>query len=117
MVAEYISGLLPSDWPKFIGDLPSGRSEAIALMEYDGVGSTNYFGQARSILQPILKVVVRTESYKVGDTYCEDLKELLHKYHDEVILSMLLAGSTMYLGRDEDKMHEFQLIFNIQIRK
>ena len=44
MIAEKIYDMLPLEWPLSIGDLPSTNDVAVAIMEYDGTTSAEYFG-------------------------------------------------------------------------
>lgn len=120
MVAENIYDLLPMDLPKSIGDLPSTATDAVAIIEYNGGTSTEYFGkydQTNSIFNPIIKIVVRNASYATGSEWSESIGKLLHRYHDDTFLSILMVGSPIYLGRDEQKLHEFQVTFTTQVRE
>ena len=120
MVAEKIYDLLPQEWPKVIGDLPSTNNVAVGIVEYDGATSTEFFGATNSTLfNPIVKIVIRHTSYREGQTWAEEVKDLLHRYRDEDkgILSILISGSPIYLGRNEQKLHEFQATFNISIKE
>ena len=130
MVAEKIHDLLPQDWPVVIGDLPSTVNTVVGIIEYDGVGSTEYFGTSDkmakrsettgvSIFHPIIKVVIRHTSYSEGQEWADEVKDTLHRYHNEDmgILSILMAGTPMYLGRNEQKLHEFQVTFNITVKE
>lgn len=118
MIADNVYDILSaahSDWPMTVGALPSTNANAIGLMDYDGYTSTEYFGSG-SVFQPLLKAVVRNNSYEEGQEWCEAIKDALHRYHDDTFLSILLVGDIMYLGRGETKLHEFQLTFTIQER-
>lgn len=119
MVAEKIYDLLPQDWPLVIGDLPSTMDTVVGIVVYDGATSTEYFGIAKSIFNPIVKIVIRHTSYPTGREWADEVKNTLHRYHDEYsgILSILMAGVPMYLGRNEQKLHEFQVTFNISIKE
>lgn len=119
MIAEKIYDLLPADWPKVIGDLPATASDAVGIMEYDGATSTEYFGakDTSSVLCPILKIVSRSTSYEEGQTRMNTAKEVLHRYHDETFLSILLVSAPMYLGRTAEKLHEFQVTFRTQVKE
>lgn len=128
MVAEKIYNILPSNWPLVIGDLPSTAEVVVGIMEYDGATSTEYFGTqdrfardqvAKSIFNPIVKIVIRHTSYSEGQNWAEEVKGALHRYHSEYdgILSCLMVGAPMYLGRNEQKLHEFQVTFNISIKE
>ena len=120
MVADKIYDLLPQEWPLTIGDLPSAADTAVSIVEYDGATSTEYFGVSNeSLFNPIIKIVIRHTSYPEGQTWAEKVKDTLHRYHnkDIGILSILMAGTPMYLGRNEQKLHEFQVTFNISIKE
>lgn len=117
MVAEKIYDLLPNTLPKFIGDLPSSSDSAVAIMEYSSNVGTEYFGQPTSLYQPVVKIVIRTPSYETGSSWAEEVKEILHKHYDDFFLSILIVGTPIYLGRDEMKLHEFQVTFKTQIKE
>lgn len=127
MIEDYVLGLLPVKLTPFatIGDLPGTQKNEICLMFYDGVTNTEYFGgrQGSTIFQPILKCVVRNNSYEAGKEWIDLLKESLHRYSDAgegvegPILSILMVGSPMYLGRNSQKFHEFQVTFKIQTKE
>ena len=120
MVAEKIYDLLPQEWPLVIGDLPSASDTAVGIIEYDGATSTEYFGVSNeSLFNPIVKIVIRHTSYPEGQTWADEVKDTLHRYHNEDIgiLSILMAGTPIYLGRNDQKLHEFQVTFNISIKE
>lgn len=119
MIADKIKALLPEDLPTTIGDLPSPNLEAIGLLEYDGAANTEYFGarDGSTVCNPILKVVLRSSSYAKLQGWVEAIKSTLHRYHDDTFLSIMLVGSPMYLGRNEQKFHEFQIVFNISVKE
>lgn len=120
MVADKIYDLLPQGWPLTIGDLPSTENIAVGIIEYDGATSTEYFGVTNeSMFNPIVKIVIRHTSYPQGQTWAEEVKDKLHRYHNEDlgILSILMIGTPMYLGRNEQKLHEFQVTFNITTKE
>lgn len=120
MIAEKIYDLLPQEWPKVIGDLPSTSEVAVGIIEYDGATSTEFFGATNcSVYNPIVKIVIRHTSYPEGQSWTDTLKDTLHRYHNESIgiLSCLMVGTPMYLGRNEQKLHEFQVTFKITIKE
>jgi hypothetical protein len=119
MIADRIYDLLPSDWPLVIGSLPSTHDEVVGIFEYDGATSTEYFAtkNASSIYQPIIQIVIRAKSYEVGTQWAEEIKETLHRYHDDYLLSVLLVGTPVYLGRTPEKLHEFQVTFRTQVKE
>ena len=116
MVEQHIYDLLPADLPKVIGDLPGGSSNAVAIMLFDGAGNEEYFSSG-TIFRPIIKIVVRNQSYEMAQTQINLIKQLLHKHHDDYFLSIMLSGYPLYLGKGEQKLHEFQIVFNIQTKE
>lgn len=120
MVAEKIYDLLPQEWPRVVGDLPATNDIAVAIVEYDGAASTEFFGATnRTVFNPIVKVLIRHESYPMGQEWSEIVKDTLHRYHNEDIgiLSILMVSQPIYLGRNAQKLHEFQITFNISTKE
>lgn len=127
MIEDSILGLLPLELLPFatIGDLPGTQKNEIGLIFYDGATNTEYFGPrvGSTVFQPIMKCVARNSSYEVAKEWIESIKNALHRYSDSgeglegEILSILMVGSPMYLGRNEQKFHEFQVTFNIQVKE
>lgn len=119
MIAESIYDLLPADWPKVIGDLPAVSGTVVGIIEYDGAQSTEYFGQrsTSSILKPLVKIVIRHSSYETGQLWATTAKQILHRYSGGKILSIMLVGAPMYLGRSVEKLCEFQTVFQIQVEE
>ena len=119
MIAEKLYNLLPAEWPKVLGDLPATSQEVVGIVEYDGATSTEYFGPAdsSSVLAPIVKVVIRSLGYEQGQLWANAVKSTLHRYHDDTMLSVLLVGAPMYIGRTTEKLHEFQVTFKIQVKE
>lgn len=119
MIADYIYNLLPSTLPRVIGELPSTKENIVGIVEYDGSTSTEYFGGSKdsSILNPIIKILVRNVSYEQGQTWTELIKDTLHRYQDQKLLSVLLVSTPLYLGRSAEKLHEFQVTFKIQVKE
>ena len=120
MVAEKIYNLLPQDWPLVIGDLPATSDVVVGIMEYDGATSTEYFGAAsKSLFKPIVKIVIRHDSYPTGQAWSDEVQNVLHRYHNEDIgiQSCLMVGTPIYLGRNAQKLHEFQVTFNITVKE
>lgn len=119
MVSEYLLKLLPPELPATVGDLPATSTEAIALIELDSDVSTEYFGprQGSSIFNPLIKIVERTASYAQGKAWGNQIKTLLHRYHDDMLMSVMAVGDLIYLGRNEQKLHEFQITFQVQVKE
>ena len=116
MVEQRIYDLLPSELPKVIGDLPATATDAVAILLFNGVANLEYF-QFDTVYQPVVKLVVRNRSYEVAQQQILDIKGALHKHSDDFFLSIYMQGYPVYLGRDEQKLHEFQIVFNVQIKE
>ena len=116
MVEQHIYNLLPADLPKVIGDLPGSCSNAVAIMLYDGPGNEEYFSTG-TIFRPVVKIVVRNQSYERAQAQIKLIKDTLHRYTDDYFVSIMLVGYPLYLGKGEQKLHEFQIVFNIQTKE
>ena len=116
MVEKHIYDLLPTDLPKVIGDLPSTATNAVAIIAYNGVANLEYF-QFDTVYKPVLKIVVRNTSYEEAQRQVVSIRDALHKHSDDYFLSILTQGYPTYLGRDEQKLHVFQTVFNIQVKE
>lgn len=119
MLEDKILGLLPSTLPAVIGDLPGTTQDSICIMLYDGNANTEYFGPAAdsTVYQPVVKIVVRSADYEKASNWVRMVKEALHRHVDDYFMSILLVGSPMYLGKSEQKLHEFQETFKIQVKE
>lgn len=116
MLELKIKNLLSRDIPVVIGDLPSGASDSTAIMLYDGAMNEHYFKHG-TVFRPVIKIVVRNRSYEQAKAWVEEIKHTLNEYSDDYFLSILLSGYPMYLGKDEQKIHEFQIVFNIRVKE
>lgn len=108
--------------PIYIGDIPSLDEEAACIQRYDGYPSVEFFGTSQQdsglfILRPLIKVGVRSKAYAVGSSMCEQVKSKLHRYHDEYIISSMIVGDTVYLGRNEHGLCEFQTTFLMDVKE
>lgn len=116
MVEQYIYDLLPLTLPKVIGDLPATATNAVAILMLNGVANLEYF-QCDTVYRPVVKIVVRNESYADALQQLDEIKQTLHRYSDDFLMSVFMQGTPMYLGRDAQKLHEFQVVFNIQVKE
>ena len=120
MIENVIKDLLAQvNIPATIGDLPGNRDNAVAIIAFDGPGNLEYFGgkSDSTIYQPTVKIVVRHSSYEVATQWLETIKDTLHRYNNESVLSIFLVGTPMYLGKSPQKLHEFQIVFSIKIKE
>ena len=116
MVEQRIFNLLPSTFKKVIGDLPGTHDNSVAIILFNGVGNDEYFG-FQTVYRPIVKIVVRNRSYEEAQQWVNQIKQALHKHKDDYFLSIFLQGYPLYLGKSEQKLHEFQIVFNIQVKE
>lgn len=117
MLAERVFDLLPETLPKYIGDLPSTADNAVALIEHDGYDNTEYFATYSTLYAPLLRIIVRHSSYATAEHWVQTICKALHRYHDDTLLSVLLVGTPVYLGRGSTKLHEFQITFKFQVKE
>lgn len=116
MVEQHIYDLLPATLPKVIGDLPSTTTDMVAIILYNGASNLEYF-QFDTVYKPVVKLVVRNRSYEEAQQQIQDIKNALHKHSDDFFMSIYMQGYPVYLGRDEQKLHVFQIVFNIQVKE
>ena len=116
MVEKKIKDLLPRSIPIVIGDLPGGASDSTAIKLYDGAANEHYF-RHDTVFRPVSKIVVRNRSYEQAHEWIEIIKQTLNEHSDDYFMSILLSGYPMYLGKDEQKLHEFQIVFNIRVKE
>ena len=67
--------------------------------------------------RPFIRITIRTSKYIDGMDRAEEIKKDLDKYTDENILQCLVAGSPMYIGKNQQKLHEIQLLFYITLKE
>lgn len=116
MVERKVKQLLPSGLPIVIGDLPGGTGDSIAIKLFDGSLNEHYFNHG-TVFRPVIKIVIRNKSYEKAHEWIELIKHTLNEYSDDYFMSILLSGYPMYLGKDEQKNHEFQIVFNIRVKE
>nr|DAF09629.1 MAG TPA: hypothetical protein [Caudoviricetes sp.] len=118
-LCEYIWNLIPQkDVPKrFIGDMPSLSDEGVALAITDGQEVTSFFGSSSTLARPNLRCFVRTKEYRLGATLSRNVYSAIQGYHDEDVLGIVVQGSTNYLGKNEEKLHEFQTNFKVLVKE
>lgn len=118
MVEEKIQELLKTtELPAVIGDLPGSTEDTVCILLYDGAGNTEFFGPrtCTTLFNPLIRIVVRNNSYDEGKQWVELIQDTLHRYHDDDFISIILEGNPQYLGKSIQKLHEFQIMFDVQI--
>lgn len=114
---EHIRSLIVDVGEVFVGDLPSLVDEGIGIVLEEGSENHIYFGMPRSLSRPYIRITIRSKSYESGMDAAESIKGTLDKYTDEHILQCLISGSPMYIGRNQQKIHEIQLLFYITLKE
>ena len=114
---EYIKTLLSDKTKVFIGDLPSLSDEGVGILLEEGSADSRYFGGYKSLARPYIRITIRTKTYPSGMERAESIKKDLDKYTDDNILQCLSAGSPMYIGKNQQKLHEIQLLFYITLKE
>lgn len=119
MICEYLWEQIPSTVaPRFVGELPSQAEEGVALSPGEGEENIYYFSQEDTLRKPYVTCYIRTREYTKGEQFSSQVVEALDKFHDDDwILSCTLVGTPTYLGRNEDKLHEFQVVFKIIVKE
>lgn len=118
MICEYLWGQIPTEVkPRFVGDIPSQSEEGISLSLQDGAETTTFLGQKEALYRPYVQCFVRNEDYQKGDGFVDKVVKALDKFHDDMILSCLMVGYPTYLGLNEDKLHEFQIVFQLIVKE
>ena len=116
MVEKRIKDLLPKSVNAVIGDLPGGTSDVAAIKLFDGAENEYYF-QHTTVYRPVIKIVIRHRSYEQASSWICSIKAALDGHSDSYFMGIMLSGYPMYLGRDAQQLHEFQIVFNIRTKE
>lgn len=116
MIEQKIKALMPPGIPSVIGDLPGTSSNLVGIRLFDGGANDEYFG-TDTIFHPVVKFVARHESYETMRAWIDAIKKTYHQYSDDYFMGIHLVGYPMYLGRGEQKLHEMQITFRINIKE
>lgn len=120
MILEYLWDLIPSAVkPRFIGDIPSQTDEGVSLTVEGSTEITRFFQPSTRIVSQTVICNIRTRKYVVGDKFLQQVKQALDNNRDEKhgILSITIQTSDDYVGVNEEKLHEFQVIFKILVEE
>lgn len=113
-LCEYLWTRIPDTVaPRFVGDIPSQSEEGVSLSINNGEDNTVFFATNEVLYRPYVQCLVRTEKYVKGEVLLSQVAQALNKLEDQEngILGVFQLGSASYLGKNEDKLHEFQLTF------
>lgn len=118
-IGSFLWSLIPPEvQPRFIGDLPSITTEGTTCLIYSSNASTQFFGMKNALYRPVAKFVSRVRRYPDGEEIMTKISDSLKKYTgDDEIAGINQIGSPIYLGRNTEKLHEFQVTFEIIVRE
>ena len=115
-IPEYLRSKLVEDISSvYIGSWPPHAPNAIAIRLWDGQNQ-EYFGQ-RTIFVPTVLFLIRHEEYAPAMGWCKFIKSKFHQYRSDEIAQMSMRGDILHLGRNAERLHEFQMMFNIMVRE
>lgn len=115
-VPEHFKKVLTGVRNLYIGDQPSLAEECVCLTLEDGMEDLRYFGQRNSNARPMLVINIRSTKYLDAMDMAELLRDRLNNYHDDDIAGCYISGSPVYLGRNQQKLHEAMLSFLVSLR-
>lgn len=101
----------------FIGDLPSQKTECVAIRPVDGYASTRYFGKT-TIEEPLVEVLVRANNYQLGQEWYTKASKALDNFvsPDSGILRSNVTGSPGYLGKDVTGYGEWHFLIHVSLQ-
>lgn len=120
MILELLWDMIPATVkPRFIGDIPSTSDEGVSLTAEGSSEIARYFNPTCRIVSQNVVCNIRTKKYTTGVKFLDLVKKALDSKsnEDEGILSVTLQLSDDYLGINEEKLHEFQLIFKTLVKE
>lgn len=120
MMLEHLWNMIPSSVkPRFIGDIPSQSDEGVSLTVEGSTEITRFFRPSTRIVSQTVICNIRTKKYKSGESFLQQIKKALDNNSDVThgILSITIQTSDDYVGVNEEKLHEFQVIFKILVEE
>ena len=120
MILEVLWEMIPATVkPRFIGDIPSASDEGISLTVEGSSEITRFFNPACRIVSQNVVCNIRTKKYPTGEKFLNQIKKALDSKTNESkgLLSITIQSSDDYLGVNEEKLHEFQIIFKTLVKE
>lgn len=101
----------------FIGQQPPRSNDCITLYEKNGNEPSGYV----PLKKPTIQVIVRNASYATGRAKAETVFDALHRQGnltlgDNHAYFILATSDVGYIGRDENRRHEWSLNFRLETR-
>lgn len=100
-----------------VGDFPSLKSQGISVSLLEGESSIRFLGTKSCIRIPYVTITVRSSTYSDGQRWLKECREILDSLSDSSVLAIMMVDSPSHRGRDDLKMHEFQVIYKILIEE
>jgi hypothetical protein len=116
-IAEKVQALLSSITKCIVGDFPSLDAEGLSVRLGAGDDPIRYLGMTTLIHRPYAILVARAASYASAEAWLTSARGILDSYHSGSILSILLLTPPLYLGKDDQKMHEFQGVYKVMMKE
>lgn len=117
-IGEVIQSLISTVVPKsFVGDFASLDADGVSIKLSEGEDTTRYLGMTTTIRRPYVVIVARSSTYSTAETWLASIRTRIDTYRSGDILSILMSTPPLYLGRDDQKMHEFQVIYKVMMKE
>lgn len=121
-IAETIQGLLSPVVSKcFVGDFPSLGAEGVSIKLYEGEELDKYFGSTPTtptvtLYKAKVLLTARGVDYAITLDWLSDIRATVDGYRCSSLGITLLAPPS-YIGRDDQKLHEFQVTYKTLIKE
>lgn len=117
-IGELIQNIIGNAVPKtYVGDFPSLDADGVTIKLSEGVDTTRYLGTTSTIMRPYVALVARNGVYATAEGWLQSIRSCLDSYHSGNILGILMVTPALYMGRDDQKMHEFQVIYKVLLKE
>ena len=120
MILEALrDAILPTISNTYIGEPPAHVRKCLAIRYWGGDQATEHFGVSKPLQRQGVLMVSRGENFEEAAAFLETAQQFFHKYSDSEngIAAMFVRGNILYLGRSEEHVHEFQLLFKIIVKE
>lgn len=113
VLPEHIKSLFTVSIPKmFVGGFPSLNAVGVAIILDEGDDTVRHFGaNIESIYKPFVTIVARGANYQTTRDLITLVRQTLDGYRYNEELAIFLSAPVRYEGRDDEKLHEFSIIF------
>lgn len=118
-VAETVQGLISTIGTTcYVGDFPGLSAEGVSVRLESGEDASRHFGSVdTSIFRPSVVVTARSASYNTARGWLTSIRDIIDGYTNGATLGIYMQGTATYLGRDDQKMHEFQVYYKTLVKE